>query len=60
MKHKNQILWLVEACQVRHTLGIFNTLKQAHNAICNECEPNSPLRETKKCMCTWMRMTAWK
>ena len=50
MKHKNQILWLVEACQVRYTLGIFNTLKQAHHAVCEVCEPDSHVKETKQYM----------
>jgi hypothetical protein len=48
--NKDNKIWLVEACQVQHTIGIFETLEKAHNAICKECAPNSPLRQTKKYM----------
>ena len=49
-KHKLKSVYLLQAFQVDHIFGIFETLDQAHIAACKASEPDSAVKEVKKYM----------
>jgi hypothetical protein len=40
-------VWVVGFCRVPVIFGVFNTLEQAHDAICIACDPDDPLELRK-------------